>query len=76
MEGVLQIEKEIEKEKQKEKEIAALKVMVESLQRQLTATKNLPELPETPAVSEADAPEPTAGAMEQPSTSHKDKIRK
>jgi len=45
------------------------------LQQQLATAKNLPVPPES-TVSEADAPEPTAGAMEQPSTSKKDKIRK
>jgi len=72
----IEIEKEIEKGKQKDAEIASLKIVVQSLQRQLAAAKNLPEPSGTPAVSEADAPEPTAGAMEQPSTSNKDKIRK
>jgi len=67
----IEIEKEIEKEKQKDAEIASLKIVV-----QLAAAKNLPEPPGTSAMSEADASEPTAGVMEQPSTSNKDKIRK
>jgi len=74
MEGVLQIEKEIEKEKEKDKEIVALKAMVQSLQREVSVAKKVPEIPGS-AVSQADAPEPTAGAMEQP-TSNNNKIRK
>jgi len=71
----LEIEKEIEKEKEKDAEIASLKIVVQSLQRQLAAAKNIPEPPGS-AVSQADGPEPIAGAMEQPSTSNNDKIRK
>jgi len=61
----LEIEKETEKKKEKDAEIAFLKI---------AAAKNIPE-PSGSAVSQADAPEPTAGAMEQP-TSNNDKIRK
>jgi len=68
----LKIEKQIEKEK--DAEIASLKNMVKSLQRQLAAAKNISE--PGSAVSQADAPEPTAGAMEQPPMSNNDKIRK
>jgi len=75
MEGVLQIEKEIEKEKEKEKEISALKAMVQSLQQEVAVAKKINE-PSGSAVSQADAPEPTTGAMEQPSMSNNDKIRK
>jgi len=75
MEGVLQIEKEIEKEKEKDKEIVALKAKVQSLQREVTVAKKVPE-PLESAVSQTHAPEPTAGAMEQPSTSNNNKIRK
>jgi len=74
MEGVLQIEKEIEKEKEKEKEIAALKAMVQSLQQEVAVAKKITK-PSGSAVSQADAPEPTAETME-PSTSNNDKIRK
>jgi len=75
MEGVLQIEKEIEKEKEKEKEIAVLKAMAQSLQQEVAVAKKISE-PSASAVSQADASEPTAGAMEKPSTSDNDKIRK
>jgi len=74
MEEEKEIEKELEKEKKRDAEIASLKIVVKSLERQLAAAKNIPE-PSGSAVSEADAPEPTAGAME-PSTSNNDKIRK
>jgi len=62
-------------EKEKDAEIASLKIMVQSLQRQLAAAKNVPE-PSGSAVSQEDVPEPTAGAMEQPPTSNNVKIRK
>jgi len=71
----VEIEKEIEKEKKKDAEIASLKIVMQSLQRKLAAAKNIPEPPGS-AVSQADAPEFTAGVMEQPSTSNNDKIRK
>jgi len=50
MEGVLQIEKE--KEKETEKEIAALKAMVESLQREIDVAKKVSEPPGSPAVKQ------------------------
>jgi len=68
----LKIEKQIEKKK--DAEITSLKNMVQSLQRQLAAAKNISEPPGS-TVSQVDAPEPTTGAMEQP-TSNNDKIRK
>jgi len=75
MEEEDEIEKELEKEKKKDAEIASLKILVQSLQQQLAAAKNIPE-PSGSAVFQADAPEPTAGAMEQPPTSNDVKIRK
>jgi len=56
----IEIKKEIEKEKEKDAKIASLKIVVQSLQQQLAAAKNLPESPGS-TVSQADAPEPIAG---------------